>query len=92
MNNALGKTGTKILGVTKGLGAAAAVGVTGITVARAGMYYYDGGGDASVGIKAGLDVVMTGVGFLGPVGFGVSATYFILDSATGGFGGYGAIK
>jgi len=34
--------------------------------------------------KAGLDVVMGYVGFLGPVGFGISATYFILD-ATGAF-------
>jgi hypothetical protein len=29
---------------------------------------------------------MTGVGFLGPIGFGISATYFILDTTTGGFG------
>jgi len=31
---------------------------------------------------------MGGVGFLGPIGFGVSATYFLLD-AGGAFGGYG---
>jgi len=35
---------------------------------------------------------MTGVGFLGPVGFGISAGYFILDAATGSFGGFGEIK
>jgi hypothetical protein len=27
--------------------------------------------------------------FGGPIGFGISATYFIADYATGGFGGYG---
>jgi len=35
---------------------------------------------------------MTGVGFLGPIGFGISVTYFVLDTATDGFGGYGKIK
>jgi len=35
---------------------------------------------------------MTGVGFLGPIGFGISTTYFILNAATGGFGGYGKIE
>ena len=34
---------------------------------------------------------MTGVGFLGPIGFGVSATYFVIDT-TGGFGNFGKIK
>ncbi len=33
-----------------------------------------------------MDLVMTGVGFLGLIGFGISATYFILDAATGHFG------
>ena len=63
-----------------------------ITGARAGAYYMNGGKDSSVGIKAGLDIVMTGVGFLGPIGFGISATYFILDAATDGFGGYGKVE
>lgn len=34
---------------------------------------------------------MTGIGFLGPIGFGISAGYYIIDSATGGFGGLGEI-
>jgi hypothetical protein len=59
-----------------------------ISVGLAGNYYANGGTDASVGIKASIDVIMGGVGFLGPVGFGVSATYFLLD-AGGAFGGYG---
>lgn len=34
---------------------------------------------------------MTGVGFLGPIGFGISVAYFIVDTA-GGFGSFGEIK
>jgi hypothetical protein len=49
MTNALGKTGTKVLSATNVLGVTAAVVTTGITAARAGMYYYNGGTDASVG-------------------------------------------
>jgi hypothetical protein len=60
-----------------------------ITVGLAGNYYANGGTNSSVGIKASLDIIMGGVGFLGPIGFGVSATYFLLD-AGGAFGGYGA--
>lgn len=48
----------------------------------------NGGTDASVGIKAGIDIIMGGVGFLGPIGFGVSAGYFLLD-VSGVFGNYG---
>jgi RHS repeat-associated protein len=51
-------------------------------------YYMNGGTNSSVGIKAGIDIIMGGVGFLGPIGFGISATYFLLD-AGGAFGGYG---
>lgn len=37
-----------------------------------------------------MQVVREGVvGFLGPIGFGISATYFIIDAASGGFGRYG---
>lgn len=59
-----------------------------ITVGLAGNYYASGGTNSSVGIKASLDIIMGGVGFLGPIGFGVSAAYFLLD-AGGAFGGYG---
>lgn len=47
---------------------------------------------SEVAIKAGLDVAMTLIGtFGGPIGFGVSALYFIADYATDdGFGGYGS--
>lgn len=74
--------GMKVLGgVTFGVSSAISVGL-------AGNYYVNGGTNSSVGIKASLDIIMGGVGFLGPIGFGVSATYFLLD-AGGAFGGYG---
>jgi len=63
--NSLGKTGADFLKGTKILGAGLAIGSTAITATRAIMYYANGGTNSSVGIKAGLDIVMTGVGFLG---------------------------
>lgn len=60
-------------------------------ITQTGSYYYNGGTYWQVGAKAGLDVTMTIVGFFGPVGFGISATYFLLD-ATGSFGEFGQIK
>ena len=65
----------------KGLGIVG--GVTSSTISLSGAYnYYSNGGEGStVAIKAGLDVVMSAVGIWGgPIGFGISATYFILDS------------
>lgn len=90
--NTLGKTGANYLKYAKGLGYVGAGLTTTYSAANAGMYYYNGGTDWQVGTKASLDVIMTGVGFLGPIGFGISATYFILDATTGGFGGFGAVK
>jgi RHS repeat-associated protein len=40
-------------------------------------YYSNGGTDSAVGIKAGIDTIMGVVGFFGPIGLGISATYFI---------------
>lgn len=90
--NTLGKTGARYLKYVKGFGYVGAGLTTTYSAANAGMYYYNGGTDWQVGTKATLDVIMTGVGFLGPIGFGISATYFILDATTGGFGGFGEIK
>ena len=62
------------------------------TVISAGLatnYYMNGGTDYSVGIKSTIGIAMGVVGFLGPIGFGISATYFIIDAASGGFGGFG---
>ena len=90
--NTLGKTGASFLKGIKGLGYVGAGLTTTYSVANAGVYYYNGGVDWKVGTKATLDVIMTGVGFFGPIGFGISATYFMLDLTTGGFGGFGEIK
>ena len=87
----LGKSGAQYLKYAKGLGYVGAGLTTTYTSANAGIYYYNGGTDWQVGAKATLDVVMTGVTFLGPIGLGISATYFIVDVA-GGFGDFGEIK
>ncbi|WP_345114956.1 hypothetical protein, partial [Hymenobacter algoricola] len=87
----LGITGTKMLGAAKVLGNAGAVIGIGVTVSRAAIYYNDGGKDSTVAIKALADVTMAAVGFMGPVGFVLSTTYFLVD-AGGGFGTYGQIK
>ncbi len=61
------------------------------TVISAGLatnYYMNGGTDYLVGIKSTIDIAMGVVRFLGPIGFGISATYFIIDAASDGFGGY----
>ena len=88
--DALGDVGSKYLRSFRGLGIVG--GVTSSTISLSGAYnYYSNGGEGSeVAVKTTLDIVMTGVGFLGPIGFGISATYFILDYATDGFGGYGS--
>ena len=39
--------------------------------------------DWRVKAKAALDIIMTGVGFVGPIGFGLSATYFLFDTIMG---------
>ncbi len=90
--NTLGKTGVGYLKFAKGLGVVGAGATVTYSVANAGTYYYNGGTDWKVGAKATLDVVMTGVGFLGPIGFAISASYFLIDAATDSFGGFGKIK
>jgi len=88
----LGKTGAKYLKYVKGAGFVGAGLTTAYSIRNVYNYYESGGTDWSVYAKSGLDVIMTGVGFLGPIGFGISASYFILDATTGGFGGFGGIK
>ena len=34
---------------------------------------------------------MAGVSFIGPIGFGIGMTYFIVDLSTDSFGGWGQI-
>lgn len=85
----LGKEGQVVLKVVKGANVVMATATSAYGVIDAGSYYYNGGTDWQVGAKATLDVIMTGVGFLGPIGFGISATYFILNATTNNFGGFG---
>lgn len=80
--NTLGKTGTKYLNGAKVLGKA----VFAVTVVNSGLnagnaFMNDDPNKWGVAGKAGLDVAMGYVGFLGPIGFGISAGYFILDAA-----------
>ncbi|MFA7471062.1 MAG: hypothetical protein WCY63_10825, partial [Weeksellaceae bacterium] len=90
--NTLGKTGANYLKFSKGLGTVVAAGTTAYSWYNTYDYYNNGGSDGKVLAKTVIDTIMTGVGFLGPIGFGISATYFILDYATDGFGGFGSIE
>lgn len=83
--NTLGKTGSLYLNGAKLLGK----GVFGVTVINSSLnagsaFYNDDPNKWGVAGKATLDVTMGYIGFLGPIGFGISATYFILD-ASGAF-------
>ena len=62
---------------------------TAYSIVDASSYYLNGGTDWKVGVKAGLNIFMTGVVFLGPIGSLTSSAYFILDASTNGFGGFG---
>ncbi len=87
----LGHPTAQYLRYAKGLGYLGA-GVSSVYyIANAGVYYKNGGTDWQVGIKAGLYVIMIGVGCVGPIGFGISSVYFIIDAA-GGFGDFGKVK
>lgn len=87
----LTKTTSRYLKVFKGVGIGATVATNAYSTITTYNYYNNGGSDWRVGVKYGLDLTMTGIGFLGPIGFGISAGYYIIDSATGGFGGFGEI-
>lgn len=85
----LGKEGQMVLKFIKGANLGFSAVTSAYSAIDAGSYYYNGGTDWQVGTKATLDIIMTGVGFLGPFGFGISATYFILSTTTNNFGGFG---
>ena len=86
---ALSKTGANYVRAFKVAGGVTFGVSTVIPAGLATNYYMNGGADYSVGIKSTIDIAMGVVRFLGPIGFGISATYFIIDAASGGFGGYG---
>lgn len=62
------------------------------TISEGVNYYNEGGRDWEVYAKSGLDIVMTGAAFFGPIGFTISGVYFITDLTTDGFWGWGSIN
>ena len=88
---ALTKVGNGTMKVVRGMGVAGAFVSVGSTAYQTFNYRLEGGRDPNVFVKSTLDAVMVGVGFLGPIGFGISTVYFIVDLSTDGFYGWGAI-
>lgn len=86
IKNTLGKSGAQYLKYAKNLNIGITIASVAHTSWEAWKYYRDGGRDWRVGVKAGADLAMTGIGTLGPIGFGISAGYFIIDKSTSGFG------
>ena len=85
--NALTREGYGMLRAVKGLGYTCA----GVSVAISGYqtvnYYVQGGKGHAVLLKGLADFGMVAVGvFGGPVGLGLSISYFVLDVSTDGFG------
>ena len=91
-NHSIGQSGKILKGMAKWTGNGTAV----VSMIGESVNYYNYtttyGFDWKVTAKYGLDMIMTGVGFFGPVGFTVSSMYFILDVSTGGFGGFGEMR
>ena len=85
----LGKTGAKYLKTFERIGVGVAVASAVMETIDYRSYYKQYGFDWAVTTKFSLDMIMTGVAFLGPVGLTVSSVYFILDVTTDGFGGFG---
>lgn len=85
----LGKTGANYVRVFKIAGGVTFVASTGISAGLMINYYNNGGTGWDVAVKSGLDITMGVVGLFWPIGTGISATYYIIDAATDGFGGYG---
>ena len=83
VSKAFGKDVGRYFKYVKGAGVAGAAVSSGVTVYSAADYYINGGTSLKVGAKAALDVTMTAIGFCGPIGFGVSAAYFLLDVSFG---------
>ncbi len=88
---AISKEGVGLLKMAKGLGVAGAAVSSGISVYEMANYKRNGGLNSDVYVKGTLDLVMTGVSFIGPVGLAIGMTYFIIDLSTDSFGGWGKI-
>ena len=91
-NQTLGKTGIMYLKIASKTNTIVGVASASTSFCYGYAYYRNGGDDWQVYTKIGLDILMTGISFIGPVGFAISSTYFIFDVSTGGFGGFGKIR
>ncbi len=91
-NQTLGKTGAMYLKIASKTNTIVGVASASTSFCYGYAYYRNGGDDWQVYTKIGLDILMTGISFIGPVGFAISSTYFIFDVSTGGFGGFGKIR
>ncbi len=87
-NQTLGKTGVKYLKGSKFVGGLASGASVALEIVDYSTYTINNGFDWSTTLKFGLDLSMTIVSFIGPVGFTISTTYFLLDATTNGFGGF----
>lgn len=87
-NQALGETGAMYLKGSKIVGGAASVTSATLEILDYVTSTIDNGFNWWNTMKFAMDMSMTIVGFIGPVGFTISATYFILDATTNGFGGF----
>lgn len=81
---AIGKTGTKYLRGTKIFGKWSSYVSAGYSVSL--IFVEDGRTWEKKTVKAALDVGFTYIGTLGPWGFAISSIYYLVDTATDGFG------
>lgn len=81
---AIGKTGTKYLKGMKMLGNWSSYASAGYSVSL--IFVEDGRTLEKKFVKAALDVGFTYIGILGPWGFAISSIYYLVDTATDGFG------
>lgn len=85
----LGKEGRLYLKGFKNLGVGMAFLSGAMEVGNYYLYRKENSFDWKVATKVGFDLIMSAVGFFGPVGLAISSAYFVLDVATDGFGGFG---
>jgi hypothetical protein len=89
-NHSIGQSGKVLKNVSKWTGNAAAIMAIGFETYDLYSYTNNNGFSWEVTTKFGMDLAMTCLGiFGGPVGFTISATYFLLDLSTDSFGGFG---
>ncbi len=87
--SAMGKSGANMSMGLKYTGYATFAVSSTISLNQMSNYYNNGGTNNSVWAKTALDIGMGGVGFIGWQGFAVSTSYFLIESGTNGFGGWG---